>query len=161
MKVDFDPLLCFAKGPGQTASQVFDDVQERIRTLVGVGLSRLKKDDVSLLAMNNEVSRDVIDEMASWQRSSILFDTQDFEKFACPLSLSLSDVMGSPVISDDDRKRLQKILPKQDGGLDPIRAYVVLAALDRLDGIVKDRRDWGAVKGVKTARAKTKRKEAV
>jgi hypothetical protein len=140
MEKQFDPILCFARKPGQEARQVFDDIQDRIRTLIGAGLSKMSPDDVAGLAEAGDIPAYIMEGLKDWQRSDVVLTAEEFEKFAFTLDLSMSDVLGTPEITDGDRKVLQKSLPHPEGGLDPVKVYVLFSVIDRIDEMVMERR---------------------
>ena len=150
MNSEFDPLMCFAKREGQTAVQVFDAIEERMRTLIGFHLGKMSEQDISLLVQDKDIDPLMAVELRDYHRSNILLTIRDFDKFASFLSMSMLDIMCEPMISSQDREALQKSLPLQnEGGIDPVKAYVFLSALDKIDEMVQDRKDWAAGEGVK------------
>ena len=106
-RLTFDPLRCFVK-PGQTAEELFDDIQERMKTMIGVGLSKLKPEEIQLLVKSNDIAPTLISELAHWQQSGVLINSEDFDKFACVLSISISDVLGYPKVTEEQKKLLQE-----------------------------------------------------
>jgi len=134
-----DPLLYFARKKNQSVNQVFDEIQCRIRTLVGFRLSRMSKQEVDMLVELRGIDPMLAIELLHWQRSNVMMTIADFDNFAPALSLSMVDVMGEPNISDAARAQLQKSLDKSEGGIDPVRAYVFLSALRRIDEIIHKR----------------------
>jgi hypothetical protein len=74
----------------------------------------------------------------------VLITTEDFDKFACLLAISISDVLGYPKVTEEQKKLLQAALPVAEGNIDPVNTYLLLGALDRIDEIAKDR----AVRGL-------------
>jgi hypothetical protein len=134
-----DPLLYFARKKNQSVNQVFDEIQCRIRTLVGFRLSRMSKQEVDMLVELRGIDPMLAIELLHWQRSNVMMTIADFDNFAPALSLSMVDVMGEPNISDAARAKLQKSLDKSEGGIDPVRAYVFLSALRRIDEIIHKR----------------------
>lgn len=136
---DFDPLLCFARTKDQTADEVFDMLQERMKTMLGVHVQEdCKKYPVSF----EKVNPSIVMHLTDWRRTGMVIGVDDFDAIGKKYGLSMADVLGSPVIHQADRKEISKAFEGTDSpGLDPVAAFVTLATFDRLEWITAQRKE--------------------
>lgn len=138
---EFDPLLCFARSKHQTPDEVFDMLQERMRTIVGTSLASKGDEYEKWLVSKTNIGWPSVGSIKDWQHGDLIFDSNCFDAFASYLGVSIADVMGTPVIAEDDQLIIGKTIGStSEAGLDPVSIFVVLAALDRIDEIAEDRR---------------------
>lgn len=135
-QVDFDPLLCFARSAQQTPDEVFDMLQERMKTMLGLKLQE-ERCSGSSGKNSSPASKKLID----WRRSSDIISAKEFDKVGQKYGLSMADVLGCPVIRPEDRKEIAKSFVHTDSkGFDPVAVLVTLTVFDRLEWISETRK---------------------
>jgi len=146
----FDALLCFARSNLQTPDEVFDMIQERMRMAIGTALKELSEYNLMYNLAQYEAwfkaqstnESPTIDDLKSWHCGEVLFKTKFFDANIHFLNGgSIADVMGVPSISQIDRLNISQVVADgKDSKIDPVAAFVVLAALNRIDEIVDERK---------------------
>lgn len=135
----FDPLLCFARNPRQTPEEVFDMLQERMITLLGIKYAE-KGADLYCMS-DDQVDKAKMLAISDWQTSTLCLDTGDFDRLGTKVGLSITDVLGRPRMTQFQKEAISKAVGQHDDiSLDPTIAFVTLAVFDRIDDMVREQR---------------------
>lgn len=153
----FDPLLCFARRPDQTPSEVFDMIQERMATTLGTAVGSMPKDDLERLASRQDFGKPMVDTLLDWKNNDMVFTMGEFERLAKPLGFFAYSVLGEPEISYEARvmikaQFLQHLPYTRQAGkqmvvkidqpsadspdTDIVKALVILEAMNKIDEMV-------------------------
>lgn len=131
---NFDPILCFARSEDQTPDEVFDMIQERMKTLLGNVISGRESNVVGMC------DGDEFEELKNWNRGKAALSTNDFYRLGGGYGLEVADVLGKPKIAERDRQEILSQFEKNGTQLDAAIAYVTLATMDRIDEMAKERK---------------------
>ena len=152
-KKPFNALMCFASSDQQTPDDVFNMIQERMRTVVGIALNTIGDEYEKRLASCVSSGFPSVESLKDWHHGEILFSPKCFDEAAASLRLSTADVLGAPSISDTDWFAIQKAwtfqsrkdeAPLDYNGLDPAAIFVIFLTLDEIDNKVQERQKISA-----------------
>ena len=93
----FDPLLCFARTEDQTPDEVFDMVQERMKTLIGKAISFPKDSKGKICDGLLELS-----DLWDWSHGDQPINTSDFFMVGKNFGIGIEDVLGTPTVNGFD-----------------------------------------------------------
>jgi hypothetical protein len=137
-KIEFQPLFCFARSKDQNEKEIFDMIQDRMRTLLGYAFT--KNEITSISTPDSDSLCNLIADLPVWQQSTEVWTVKDFEEVGKNFKLSMADVLGHPNISEADYKTVADALEcskQEKTTIDPVLAFVVLSSLERIDELVE------------------------
>lgn len=139
----FEPILCFARNSTQTPEEVFEMLQERMTTALGI--SYFHK-GISLFNWKpeNAATLDEMEVLSDWQHSHLTLTVPDFDRLGEPVDLSIGDILGSPKIWEDQKRELMKQFDDNDDPdfIDPVITFVILSAIETIDEMAKNKKEF-------------------